>query len=74
MHFSKKDRKTQDNILAMKNTLSKSQTLPLDSTTPIILLNAYNTTTATPTQQEDLLTIRDVGQKHFNTFIEKVCI
>ena len=72
LHSSSKDHKMKANIETMKKAIHESKTLSSNTTGELLKLRNAFTSTLTTTQQQDLLTFRDVGKKHFNAYVQKV--
>ena len=62
--------KASENAEAMKKCISANNVLPVDNASDSNLRNPFSGKTASPAQQIDLLTFRDVGQSDFDTFVQ----
>ena len=62
--------KAAENAEAMKKCISANEVLPKNNDLDVSLRNPFTTKTASPAQQEDLLTFRDIGQSDFDTFVQ----
>ena len=63
--------KAWENTLAMKKAIQCSELLPLNNTSKA-LRNSFSGQIATPSQEEDLLNFRKVGQADFDTYVQHV--
>ncbi len=63
-------RKASENALAMKRKIGSSELLPPKDTTSKPLRNSFTGQSASPSQQQDLLNFRSIGQADFDTFVQ----
>ena len=71
-HTTKNTKKSGENIQAMKELLSESDTLPKQLSGLKVLRNGFTDTNATSAQQLDLLNFRTIGQTDFDSYVEHV--
>ena len=68
-HTCPKARKFSENAWSMKKCVDSGKLLPTDTLNQF-LRNPFTNTTASPQQQQDLLTFRSIGQDDFDTFVQ----
>lgn len=66
----KNNKKTIDNIKAIKNGIKSSNLLPVSYSPNLTLRNPFTGVTATAEQQHDLLRFEEIGQEDFQTIIK----
>ena len=71
-HNKSQAQKGRENIQAMLEALTKSDTLPAQATDGVVLRNGFTGTNASTAQQLDLINFRNIGQTDFDAYVEHV--